>query len=63
MTEVLGLPLDVAVRRLTETGIAVTTVEVSSRKGSCGDDARVIKIEQTEAGATVYWARFRTVTA
>lgn len=57
------MPLDVAVRRLTEAGFTATTVEVSSRKGSRGNDARVIKIEKTEAGVIVFWSRFRTVTA
>lgn len=60
MTDVLGLPLSEAVYRLTETGETVTTIEVSSRKGSRGEDARVIKTEQTDVGTTVYWSRFRT---
>ncbi len=57
----IGLPLDRALE-LFGPEESVTTIEVRSRKGSAGDDARVIKTEQTEAGTVVYWSRFRTTT-
>ena len=60
MTDVLGLPLAIAVQRLSARGETVRTVEVSSRKGSRGDDARVIKTERTDTETIVYWARFQT---
>lgn len=60
MTDVLGLPLDVALLRLRERGDEVRLVEVACRKGPKGDDARVIKTERTETDVTVYWSRFST---
>ncbi len=60
MTEVLGLPLMRALERLEGEGIPVRCIEVSSRKGSKGNDARVIKTVRTDDGVTVYWARFQT---
>lgn len=60
MTDVLGLPLDVALERLKAEGLAVACIEVSSRKGSKGNDARVIKTQRTGDGVTVFWARFKT---
>ena len=62
MTNNLGLPLDLVQKRLTAEGQTVSTVEVSSRKGSRGNDARVIKIERKEHGTVVYWSRFQTTT-
>ena len=60
MTALLGLPLSIAKERLEAERIPVSYVEVSSRKGSKGDDARVIKTERTGDGLTVYWSRFQT---
>jgi len=62
LTNNLGLPLDLVQKRLTAEGQTVSTVEVSSRKGSRGNDARVSKIERKERGTVVYWSRFQTTT-
>ncbi|HPF54241.1 MAG TPA: hypothetical protein P5116_07565 [Eubacteriales bacterium] len=45
MTCVLGRKLDEALTLLTNEGYTVETVEVRSRKGTAGSDARVIKQE------------------
>ena len=60
MTELLGLPLDEAVRRLEAAGETVTCVEVSSRKGSTGTDARVIQTERVAGKTVLRYARFQT---
>ena len=60
MTDVVGLPLELASAILKAEGETVDCVEVSSKKGSKGNDARVIKTKRTEQGVTVYWSRFQT---
>lgn len=41
-------------------GKTVRTVEVRSKKGGKGSDARVIKTDETERETTVYWSAFQT---
>jgi len=60
LTALLGLPLAVALERLRAEGESVSLTEVSSKKGSRGDDARVIRTVRDENGTTVYWSRFQT---
>lgn len=60
MTEVLGLPLSVAEQRLEAEGKQVVLIEVCCKKGTAGDDARVIKAEQCGETVTLHWAYFRT---
>ena len=60
MTSLLGLPLSEAVQRLEAAGDTPVCVEVSSRKGSKGADARVIKVTRGPNGPIVYWSRFQT---
>ena len=43
MTDVLGLELSEAVKRLERDGFAVTTEEVRSRKGTDGQENRVVR--------------------
>ena len=62
MIRVLGLPLKTAVERLQADGQTIVLVEVRSRKGSRGADARVIKTEPALNGTIVYWSRFSTTT-
>lgn len=58
--ELLGLPLETALLRCEQEGIPVTLIEVTCRKPLAGNDARVIKAEQTENGITLYWSSFLT---
>lgn len=60
MTNVLGLDLDTALRRLEAEGKPVRLVEVRSKKGGRGDDRRVIKTTRTEAETVVFWSAFQT---
>ncbi len=64
MTNVLGLPLDIAVARLEEEGYSVETAEVRSLKGvEDGDAQRVIRQaadKDRENTVRLVWARFRT---
>ncbi len=60
MKNVLGLRVLAAKQRLEAEGKTVRTVEVRSKKGGKGDDARVIKTDETEQGTTLYWSAFRT---
>lgn len=57
---VLGLPLDIAVERLLPLGKRIETVEISSRKGSAGNDKRVVKAEELDSVIRITWARFQT---
>ena len=58
--DVLGLRLETALSRLAAEGKPVRTVEVRSRKGSKGDDRRVIKVTETDTETVVCWSAFRT---
>ena len=60
MKNVLGLRLVCAKERLEAEGKPVRFVEVRSKKGGKGDDARVIKTVETEAETVVYWSAFKT---
>jgi hypothetical protein len=60
--EVLGFPLEKALQCLKGTGKQITTIEVRSRKGSKGDDSRVIRVVDKEDETIVYWAYFQTKT-
>ena len=60
MNGVLGLDPDTAAARLTADGKPVRFVEVRSKKGSKGDDRRVIKVAETDAEIVIYWSAFRT---
>ena len=64
MTNVLGLPLDIAVARLEKEGYSVETVEARSLKGvEDGDAQRVIgqlAFPDRERTVQLIWARFRT---
>lgn len=60
--DVLGFPLTKALECLVKDGKQVTTVEVRSRKGSKGDDQRVIRILEKEDQTIVYWSYFQTKT-
>lgn len=56
MTDTVGLELSEALRRLEAEGIECVTVEVSSRKGVRGNEARVIRqraIKSNETGSIV----------
>ena len=56
----LGLPVSEATAILERGGRAVRLVEVRSKKGSKGEDRRVIKTIETEAEMIVYWSAFKT---
>ena len=60
MTSVLGLDLKTAEDLLKAEGRSVRLVEVRSKKGSKGDDRRVIKTVGTESETVVYWSAFKT---
>lgn len=60
MTNVLGLDLDTAEMLLKATGKPVRLVEIRSKKGSKGEDARVIKTNETDTEMIVYWSAFKT---
>lgn len=60
MKNVLGLRVLAAKQLLEAEGKTVRTVEVRSKKGGRGCDARVIKTDETEQGTTVYWSAFQT---
>ena len=60
MTSLLGLNLETAETLLKTTGKPVRLVEVRSKKGSKGDDQRVIKTTETETETIVYWSAFKT---
>ncbi len=61
MSELLGMPLDTAVERLTQKGFRVETMEARSRKGSGGNDARVLCEESLpDGGVRVTYAWFVT---
>ncbi len=57
---VLGLPLDIAVKRLRPLGKRIEKIEISSRKGSAGNDKRVVKAEELDSVIRITWARFQT---
>ena len=61
--DVLGLPLNTALSRLEAEGKPVRTVEVRSKKGSKGDDRRVVKVTETDGETLVYWSAFLTEVA
>lgn len=61
--DVLGLPLNTALSRLEAEGKSVRTVEVRSKKGSKGDDRRVVKVTETDGETLVYWSAFLTEVA
>lgn len=56
----LGIPLESALKRLQETDKRIELIEVSSRKGSLGNDDRVIKFDVLDDSIRVYWSRFQT---
>ncbi len=57
--ELLGLPLNEATRRLDAAGARYTLTETSSRKGSGGDDARVVRVRRGADGVyELVWALF-----
>ena len=60
MKNVLGLRVLAAKQLLEAEGKTVRTVEVRSKKGGKGSDARVIKTDETEGETTVYWSAFQT---
>ena len=60
MKNVLGLRLVCAKERLEAEGKTVRTVEVRSKKGGRGDDARVVKTVDNDGETLVYWAAFQT---
>jgi hypothetical protein len=60
LTDVLGLRLSTAVELLTAKGKTVRLVEVRSKKGGKGDDARVIKTTEADTETIVYWSAFKT---
>ena len=60
MKNVLGLRLVCAEERLKAEGKPVRTVEVRSKKGGKGTDARVIKAIETDAETILCWSAFRT---
>lgn len=60
MTDVLGLRLSTALELLTAEGKTVRLVEVRSKKGGKGDDARVIKTTEADTETIVYWSAFKT---
>lgn len=60
MKNVLGLPIQCARERLEAEGKPIRMVEVRSKKGGKGDDARVIRTVETEEETIVYWAAFQT---
>lgn len=60
MKNVLGLRLVCAKERLEAEGKTVRLVEVRSKKGGKGDDARVIKVIENEGETLVYWSAFQT---
>ncbi len=57
---VLGIPLDLALERLAPLGKRIETVELSSRKGSAGNDKRVVKVEELDNLIRITWSRFQT---
>lgn len=58
--DVLGFPLQKALAFLESEGKPVHLIEVSSRTGSKGNDARVIKVNSSAQETVLYWARFQT---
>lgn len=61
MSTVVGLRLDDALSYLVGEGYTVKTVEVSSKKGTDGTDARVISQKQLDEHSVVlYFAYFVT---
>ena len=60
MKNVLGLRVLAAKQLLETEGKTVRTVEVRSKKGGKGNDARVIKADESEGETTVYWSAFQT---
>lgn len=56
----LGIPLESALERLKPLDQPIELVEVSSRKGSKGDDRRVIRVDIKDDRIIVYWSRFQT---
>ena len=60
MKDVLGLSPNCAKERLEAEGNTVRMVEVRSKKGGRGDDARVIRIAETDAETVIYWSAFQT---
>ena len=57
---VLGIPLEIACERLLTAGKSMELIEVSCRKGSKGQDRRVIKVEEQGDRILIYWASFQT---
>ncbi len=63
MTDVLGLELSEAVRRLEREGYAVTAAEVRSRKGTDGQENRVVRQQILDDGrVSLTYALFRVET-
>jgi hypothetical protein len=60
LTDVLGRPVSEATAILEREGKAVRLVEVRSKKGGKGDDARVIRTAESETETVVYWSAFKT---
>jgi hypothetical protein len=61
LRNVEGLELSLAVAALESEGMAVKTVEVSSRKGVNGNERRVVRARQTgENSAELTYAVFKT---
>ena len=56
----LGIDLKTAEALLKAEGKQVHLVEVRSKKGGKGDDARVIKSTETDTETIVYWSAFKT---
>ena len=56
----LGIPIESALKRLQEIDKRIELIEVTSRKGSLGNDDRVIKVDILDDSIRVYWSRFQT---
>ena len=62
MKSVLGLKTERARELLQAEGKLFRMVEVRSKKGGKGDDARVIRTVETGRETIVYWSAFQTQT-
>ena len=56
--ELNGLPLEEAQRLLQEAGESYTLRQTSSRKGSGGNDARVVRARYADGAYELTWALF-----
>ena len=60
MLEFIGLPLSEACKRLNEKNIPFTTLETRSKKGIETGTEFVVRVQKTEDGYVLTWARFQT---